>query len=148
MALDADRRQPIRIEADRVEIDEQKGTSTYTGSVQVRQGTLRLEAERVVVHRGREALERIVARGAPATFRQQPEGADYLIRGQARQLRYNAAAATVELTGEAHIWQGRDEFSGARVVYELERERVRAEGGADDGRVRAVIHPRQEDGTE
>jgi lipopolysaccharide export system protein LptA len=147
-ALDSDRRQPIEIEANRVEIDERKGTSTYTGDVQVRQGTFQLTAARVVVRRGGEALERIVAHGNPATFRQQPEGADYLVRGQARELRYDAPGGTVQLTGEAHIWQGRDEFSGARVVYELERERVRAEGGEGDGRVRAVIHPKQEEGAQ
>lgn len=144
-ALESDRGQPIQIEADRVEIDERQGTSTYTGDVQMRQGTLRLSAARVVVHRGGEALRHVVAYGDPATFRQQPEGADYLVRGQARELRYDAQAGEVQLTGQAHIWQGRDEFSGARVVYELERERVRAEGGEQNGRVRAVIHPKQEE---
>lgn len=145
-ALTSDRQQPIRIEANRVEIDERQGTSTYTGSVQVTQGTFRLNAERVVVQRGKEAVQRIVAHGEPATFRQQPEGADYLIRGQAQELRYEAGDGTVALTGGAHLWQGRDEFSGARVVYELERERVRAEGGTGDGRVRAIIHPQQRSG--
>lgn len=147
-ALESDRQQPIQIEANRVEIDEREGTSTYIGNVQVQQGTLQLTAGRVVVHRGQEGLQRIVAFGDPAAFRQQPEGADYLIRGQARELRYDAGGGTVELTGEAHIWQGRDEFSGARVVYELERERVRAEGGSGDGRVRAIIHPQQDDGAQ
>lgn len=147
-ALESDRAQPIQIEANRVEIDEREGTSTYIGNVQVQQGTLQLKAGRVVVHRGQEGLQRIVAYGDPASFRQQPEGTDYLIRGQARELRYDAGAGTVALTGEAHIWQGRDEFSGARVVYELERERVRAEGGAGDGRVRAIIHPKQNDGAQ
>jgi lipopolysaccharide export system protein LptA len=146
IALTSDRQQPIRIEANRVEIDERQGTSTYIGSVQVTQGTFRLNAQRVVVHRGREAVQRIVAHGDPATFQQQPEGADYLIRGQARELRYEAGDGTVALTGAAHLWQGRDEFSGARVIYELERERVRAEGGSDNGRVRAIIHPQKKGG--
>lgn len=143
-ALSSDREQPIHIEANRVELDERARTSTYTGSVQLRQGSLRLEADRLVVHRGEQSVQRMVAQGQPATFRQRADDSDTLIRAQADTMLYRADAGTFELTGDAHLWQGRDQFSGARIVYELERERVRAEGGADDGRVRVIIHPEQE----
>jgi lipopolysaccharide export system protein LptA len=141
-ALASDREKPIQIEADRVVIDEKQRISTYEGNVELVQGTLRLTAARVEVYRGEE-LERVVATGAPVTFRQQPdEGKE--IRGQSQRADYLAPKSTIELTGEAHLWQGNDEFSGPRIMYDAERSVVRAEGqGGSGGRVSATIHPRK-----
>jgi len=141
LALASDREQPIRIQADRVVIDEKQRVSTYEGNVELVQGTLRVTAARVEVYRGEE-LERLVATGAPVTFRQQPdEGKE--IRGQSQRADYQARNSVIELTGDAHLWQGNDEFSGPRIVYDAERSLVRAEGQGKGGRVNATIHPRE-----
>jgi len=145
-ALSSDRDQPIHVEADRVEIDEQEKTSDYTGNVRLRQGSLQLRADRLAVHRSGDSVQLITARGRPATFQQRADENDAFIRGEANEVLYKAESGTIELRGNAHLRQDRDEFSGARIVYELERDRVRAEGGTDNGRVRAIIHPKRENG--
>ncbi len=137
-ALESDRQQPIHIQADRVLVDETRKISTYTGNVELTQGTLHVTAEQVEVHRAEKGIRQLVATGAPVTFRQRPDGAEDDVRGQANRVEYYADKALVDLIGEAHLWQGRDEFSGPRISYESDRNRVRAAG---DGRVRAIIHP-------
>lgn len=138
VALQSDREQPIRIQADRVLVDEARKVSTYEGNVELTQGTLHVTAERVEVLRSANGVERLVATGAPVTFRQRPDDSDDDIRGQAARVEYSAASALLELIGDAHLWQGRDEFSGPHISYESAANRVRAEG---KGRVQAIIHP-------
>ncbi|MBA1331005.1 LptA protein, partial [Candidatus Endoriftia persephone str. Guaymas] len=50
-ALSGDREQPIYLEADSVEIDEASGVSVYIGNVVVSQGSMRLEADKMWIHR-------------------------------------------------------------------------------------------------
>ncbi|MGE0080692.1 MAG: lipopolysaccharide transport periplasmic protein LptA [Thiohalomonadaceae bacterium] len=144
-ALQSDREQPIHIQADRVLVDEARKVSTYEGNVELSQGTLRVTAERVEVLRSGNGVERLVATGAPVTFRQRPDNSEEDIRGQASRVEYTAASALLELIGDAHLWQGRDEFSGPRISYESGQNRVRAEG---EGRVRAIIHPQNGKGAQ
>lgn len=147
LCLGTDRNQPMHIRADRVELDEKTGVSTYRGAVELTQGSLRLTADALTVQRAADKVERVIADGSPATFRQRPDNADHDIRGQALHLEYRSGDATVELTGQARLWQDKDEFSGTHIVYEADRNRVRANGGeAGDGRVHAIIHPQREEG--
>jgi lipopolysaccharide export system protein LptA len=137
--LAADRQKPIEIQADRVVIDEKQHVSTYEGNVELTQGSLRVNAARVEVRRGEE-VDRVIATGEPVTFRQQTdEGRE--VRGQSRQVDYAAASSTVELTGDAHLWQGNDEFAGPKITYDTQRSLVRAEA-QEGGRVSATIHPK------
>jgi lipopolysaccharide export system protein LptA len=140
-ALQSDREQPIHIQADRVTVDETSKISTYEGNVELTQGSLHVTAERVEVHRATEGVQRVVATGAPVTFRQRPDNAQEDVRGQAQRVEYTGDKALLELIGEAHLWQGRDEFSGPRISYESDKNRVQAAG---EGRVRAIIHPQND----
>ncbi len=48
-AFTAGSNEPIRIQSDRAELDEQKGLSTYTGDVVITQGSSVLESDKVIV---------------------------------------------------------------------------------------------------
>jgi lipopolysaccharide export system protein LptA len=48
----------------------------------------------------------------------------------------------VVLTRDARLWQDQDEFRGARIVYDLERETLDAIGG-EEGRVQVILTPRE-----
>lgn len=144
-ALQSDRNQPIHIQADRVLVDEARKVSTYEGNVELSQGTLRVTAERVEIVRSSNGVERLVATGAPVTFRQRPDNSDEDIHGQAHRVEYTAANALVELIGDARLSQGQDEFSGPRISYESDQNRVRASG---EGRVHAIIHPQNGKGSQ
>lgn len=146
-ALESDREQPIHVRADRVEMDNRSGVSTYRGNVTLEQGSLHLAADRLVVHRSGSELERIEAEGRPVRFRQRPEGASADIEGEALRLEYRAAEDRLLLRGSAWVQQGGDRFSGERIDYDIVHSRVQAQGngeGAGDGRVHAIIQPRSD----
>ena len=61
-ALQSDSQQPINLTADRAEMDDSKGISTYTGSVKLIQGSLTLTGERLIVETVDGATEMITNR--------------------------------------------------------------------------------------
>lgn len=135
-----DRNQPIYLEADRVEMDDVKGISVYTGAVKVSQGTMLLRGDKVVVYTQNREPARYVASGAPAHFEQQPKAQQAAIVATARELDYNVKTETLELRGGARLTQGRDSFEGERMSYDSARSLVTAAGGSG-GRIRMVIQP-------
>ncbi len=141
-ALEADRQQPISIKAERVSIDERRGVSTYSGAVEMRQGSLTLEAERVEVRRKGESLESLHAEGQPARFSQLPEGRSEKVMGEARRIDYITTEGLVRLRGGALLRQDGDRFSGEQIDYDLGRDHIQAEGG-EGGRVEVLFLPPQ-----
>lgn len=142
-ALDSDRDQPMHLEADSVTIDDQQKISRYSGSVQMRQGSVRATADEITVHSNDEGPQRIILVGAPATFRQRPEGKEQDAYGRATRIEHDTEREVTVFIGEARFWQGQEEFAGERIEYDASRDRVRAQGSADGtGRVRIVIQPK------
>jgi lipopolysaccharide export system protein LptA len=142
--LSGDRQQPIELEADGVEFDEGRNRSIYRGNVILVQGSLRLEADRVIVqHRDRQPA-RIIAEGRPVRFQQQPDDQDGLIRGRALRTEYVVDSEEVVLIGDALLTQGNDSFRSDRIVYDRVGARIKA-GAAAQGseRVRITITPPQ-----
>lgn len=147
-ALTSDRQEPAYIEADRAEFNDKTGVGRYQGGVVLDQGTLHVEAETLVVHRRDGALSRVIADGEPARFRQLPDDSEQMMHGRSLHIEYDTANSVVTLEGEARVWQGEDQFTGDRIVYDTEAGTVQAEGGetSKDGRVHAIIHPETENG--
>ena len=73
LALSSDRHQSIIIHSDSAERDETKGTTTYSGNVVMQQGSMRIEADEVVIVNDKSKVTQIVATGKPARYQQQPE---------------------------------------------------------------------------
>lgn len=144
-ALKSDRDQPMDIAADRVDIDDNKGISTFRGNVLVTRGTLRITGEVVVVHRTAEGeLQRIIATGNQASYQQRPDNKQKDVVAHANRIVYNANSEIVDLTKQARIVQGGDTFSGAHLVYNAGQDKVTATGNGDDkGRVRVRLQPKQ-----
>ena len=69
-AFDLDSDVPIKVNADHARLDDNQGIATYTGDVILTQGETRLDADRVVLFRNAEGLNRIEATGNPAHYRQ------------------------------------------------------------------------------
>ena len=146
LALSSDKQQPIHIEADSVVIDDAKGTAVYRGNVRYTQGSTHLEAEEVTVYStDSQKVDKVVADGNPATFRQRPDDQEQDMRGQAAHIEYFAADERVILENDAHLWQGKNEFAGSRIEYDTAKETVKARKAEDDkGRVQVIIQPRQQ----
>ncbi len=119
---------------------------TYTGHVIVRQGGIEMRADKVVVYSKEGELQRITAQGQPAHYLQ--ERADgKVVKGSSQRMEYNANNKQVLLLGKAQFWQGGNRFSGNRIQYDPDAERVLANAGAanktgEQQRVTVILQPR------
>jgi len=146
----ADRDIPVNVEADSVEIDDQKKKAIFVGNVVLTQGTLMLKADRIVVTQGESGFQSGIAYGKPAYFRQKREGSDDFIEGEAERLEYDGEAEKVELFSNAKLKRGGDEVRGAYISYSALTEFFEvnsgdgsaAAPGSPRARVRAIIQPR------
>lgn len=147
-ALSSDKEQPIHIEADSVVIDDARGVATYRGNVHYSQGSAHLNADEVIVYSAdRKQVDKVEAKGSPATFRQRPDNKDEDIRGQSLRIDYFANEERIVLETDAHLWQGQNEFTGDRIEYRSNEEVVKALKAPDSkSRVQVVIQPRPSNG--
>lgn len=149
----ADRDQPVNIEADRVEIDDQKKEAVFVGNVVLTQGTLMLKADRIIVDQDESGFQSGIAFGSPAYFRQKREGFEDFIEGEAERLEYKGKEEKVELFVNAKLKRGGDEVRGNYISYSalteffevLGKEPGSGAEGSSGGRVRAIIQPRNSD---
>jgi lipopolysaccharide export system protein LptA len=142
----ADRDKPVNLEADSVTLDDVKKVSVYQGNVILSQGTLILRADRVQVTQTESGLDKIVATGRPAAFRQKVDGRDEFIDGFASRIEYDSVNSQLELIGQARLRRNGDELRGEQISYNANTEFYKVVGQPDaktpSGRVRAVIRPK------
>ena len=139
VALEGDDKQPVLIEADKVEVDEGKSTSLYIGHVQVDQGSMRLLADRVTVHHhGDRRIKYIIARGEPAFYKQTLDDNQGEMQAFAKRMDYDAERDELILTGDALVIQGKDRIASDRIVYDRGNARVQA---GDGSRVKITFNP-------
>jgi lipopolysaccharide export system protein LptA len=141
LALESDRTQPIQVEADSAEIDDGKGVSTYQGNVVIRQGSIRIEADRVTVQQKGSGSEKVTAVGSPVRFQQQPDKGE-LVKARAKRAEYAIDSELLYLLGDAVLIQGSDNFRSDRIIYDRGHAVVKA-GAAAQGkqRVQMTIQP-------
>jgi lipopolysaccharide export system protein LptA len=140
-ALQTDKDQPIMVEADSVEINDATGVSTYQGNVIIRQGSIKIQADKVQVHQARGDARKVIADGSPVKFEQQPDEGK-LVRGEARRAEYEMDGEILYLIGEAELHQGNDSFRSDRITYDRGRAMVKAGASAEGKeRVRMTIEP-------
>lgn len=138
-ALDDDQYQPMYIEADAAELDEQQLTSLYIGRVEVTQGSMRITADEVLVHHKEDRrLRKIIAIGNPVNYRQLLDDDPDEVKGRARRMEYEADREELTLIDDAVLTQGEDRFASDRIVYNRLTDRVTA-GGSAQGRERVKI---------
>ena len=150
-AFELDSDIPIKVTADNARLDDNRGIATYTGDVELEQGETHLSAERVVLYRDENGLNRIEAFGNPARYRQPSREGEGEGETDARALNITWSAADQRLIFErqAVIEQNGNLFRGDIIHYDTARRVVTAQGGADSGegsgRVEMVIQPRSTD---
>jgi lipopolysaccharide export system protein LptA len=158
VALTADRRQPIVVEADQPgSLDLQRQVVVFNGKVQIEQGTMRIEADRVEVRELPGGARAAVATGKPARYRQQRDVPGEWVEGTADRIEYDGEAGTLRFVGNGGVRRLRDgvvadEITGAVITWDDRAEVFSVEGsatapGTPGGRVRAVLTPRVPDPT-
>lgn len=145
-ALPSDSEQVINFQADRLEMDETRRILTYSGSVEMVQGSMKIFADKVVIVRDGNRTSRIVATGQPARYSQIAQPGEEPIVAKARRMEYDVEGKTLHLIDEASIVQKGTSLTGKRIDYDVKRALVKAEGsqkGDSDDRVRMIIPPEQ-----
>ena len=144
--LDADRDQPINIEADQASLNDKTGFSVYEGNVRLQQGTLVFTGNKMTVQLTDKKLDTIILTGTLATYVQRPEGKVVDQHAEAERIEYYALDERVILLRKARIWEsGDEEFRSDRIVFNLKTDTVNAGGGGDSGRVHITLQPRDKD---
>ena len=146
----ADRERPINIESDTLHVDDAKKTAVYEGNVVLTQGTLLMTADRLNVRQDENGFtsSEALGQGKPVFFRQKQEAKDEYIEGIGNRIEYDAVTDVVKLIGNARVRRGDEEVRGNLIVYDAKTETYRAVGTTKEngnGRVRAVIKPKQKD---
>lgn len=155
----ADRAQPLNVAADRQAIfDLLKQVVTFSGNVVITKGSIVISADRVEVREAPDGYRTAIAIGSadrPASFRQKRDGVDEYVEGRADRLEYDEKHDTVRFVGNAVARRLRgtavaDEITGNLITYDNTTEVFSVSGGtpaaasaSPDGRVRAVLTPRE-----
>ncbi|HML80252.1 MAG TPA: lipopolysaccharide transport periplasmic protein LptA [Thiomonas arsenitoxydans] len=160
LAAQADRNQPIHIEADAMRYDDVHQTSVFTGNVVVTKGSLVLRAATVDVRQAPDGYQYATAIAAPgqlATFQQQldtaPGQPTQTMDGAAQRIEYDGKTDVVTLRGQAmlsRLIDGKlaDRSQGNVIAYNQITDVFTVEGGAQGatatnpgGRVRVMLTP-------
>ncbi|HEU0277178.1 MAG TPA: lipopolysaccharide transport periplasmic protein LptA [Rhodanobacteraceae bacterium] len=147
-AKQSDRSQPININADAFAGSQDSGKITFTGKVQMDQGTFHADGAQATGYtdpNDTSQWQRVVLTGTPAHF-QQTQDNGTLVHGQAQTLDYMVSENTVILTGAASVvQQGRGEFHGERLTYNTDTGAIQGSAAAG-GRVHITLQPRTQPG--
>jgi len=154
--LSTDFEQPIEIEADFAELDDQAGTTVYIGNVVLVQGSIVMTGDKLTAMFTPERdLEEANLEGRLATFRQTPDkGED--IEGEGAIIEMHAFDNMFFLTGKAKVTQGLRLTQGHRISYDTEKSiaTVRTSRSSNSSpntsdrpkdRVRIVIPPKEKE---
>lgn len=154
-ALSTDSQQPIQIEADFAELDDEAHTTVYVGNVVVVQGSIRMTGDRLRANFTEDKdLKDAFLEGRPATFKQTPDH-DEDVHGQAMQIEYHSQANLLNLIEKAKVTQGGRLFEGHRINYDTKQSIITARSlravqpdkderpKEGSGRVRIIIPPKK-----
>jgi lipopolysaccharide export system protein LptA len=129
------KKDPIYITADWMEVDQKKNTITYKGRVVTVQADMTMRSNSLTAYYdpGMKQMKQIVAEGnVQATQGNRIATGDKAV--------FDDKAKTVTLTGDPVMRQGNSQVSGTRIIYYVDQDRAVAEG-KDQIRVRATIFP-------
>lgn len=124
------------------DLDFQDSLWEFSGNVRIDGEASRIRSDTALLKFRDHQMVRASVEGAPATFERDKTEEHRAISGGANLIEYDFVAGRLTLTGNARIVDGTNEVLGARLLYELESERLIA--GSDDSgdnRVRITVTP-------
>jgi len=143
---------PVKIEADKLDIQDAEQTGTFTGNVFVQQGDMTLRTSRLVVHYTGSATDRGGGDGKPAAGGDQKINrlearGKVLVRSRDQEATgewadYDVATRNIKLGGSVVLSQGPNVLRGEELLIDLNTGKSRltntARGG---GRVQGLFLP-------
>jgi len=146
-AAKADREAPTKIDADRLDHDEQRLVTVFTGNVVLTKGSLVLRGDRLELRQQPDGTSQGVVTGKPARFRQKREGVDEWMVGESLQIDYDSKTEIAILSEQAVMRRlagesAMDQVAGDRVVYNNVTEVYGVEVKPGQTRARMTLMPR------
>ncbi len=144
----ADRDKPMHLEADQVVVDDARQISTFTGNVQLSQGTMVIRGDKIVVTQDQDGFKLGTAYGHTASFRQKRDGVDEYVEGYGDRIEYDTRTEVINFYSNARIKRNRDDVRGEHITYSAKTEifSVNSSGTTQTNttstRVRAVLQPK------
>jgi len=145
----ADSDKPLFLESDQVLIDNAKNISTFTGNVQLTQGTMLIHGDKIVVTQDKDGFKHGTIFGKPASFRQKRQGLNEYVEGNGERIEYDTHSEAVNLYGQAHVKRGLDDVRGEHITYNIKTEIFQVSNGGSTNpgdtptkRVRAILQPK------
>jgi lipopolysaccharide export system protein LptA len=114
-SLPDDRNQPIEIQANSADRSTKTGITTYTGNVDMKQGSIHVTADVVVLNSENNELSKIVATGKLATYEQQLTGPDDKVEARAERIHFDIHQDRVTLEGSGNLTQKGGSISGEHI---------------------------------
>jgi len=136
-AFEFNKKDPIYITADWMEVDQVKGTIVYKGRVVAVQADMTMRSDMLTAYYDQEMkqMKQVVLDGkVNATQGTRVATGDRAV--------FDDKAKTVTLTGNPVMRQGNNQVSGAKVVYFIEQDRAMVESDGKT-RVSATIFPEE-----
>ena len=141
MALESDRQKPLEVSANSTEGTLGDGVTTLRGSVDIRQGTLRITADEAEVKKIDGRVASVTFRGQPAFLEQEIEEQG-LVQATANVIDYQVASGIVTMTGNADVKHPQYQISGELLTYDLNIQHF--QGSSDqngNGRIHILLDP-------
>jgi len=144
LALQTDRKQPIKIEAGKASIEKKTGISTYSNNVMVRQGSMRITADKITIYTREGKLVKMTALGKPTTFQQKTNNKNKSIDASAMKMTFHANSNIAIFENNAVLKQGGNTFTSNRIVYNIGKDQVNAGKKSGGDRVTITIQPAEQ----
>lgn len=143
----ADRDKPTTIDSDRLNHDDQKQITIFTGNVVLTKGTLILRGDRMEMWQDSAGHYYGVITGKPARFRQKREGIHEFMEGESLRIEYDGKEDLVTLISNAVLrrLEGdilRDRVAGDRLTYNNLTEKYQVDSSDGQGRSRMFLMPK------
>ncbi len=140
MALESDRKQPLEINADATEGTLGDGKAVLSGSVEMRQGSMLVQADVAEVEKVDGRVRYVVLTGKPVHLEQEIEE-EGLVQANALKIEYEVATGIITLTGDAEVIHPQYHVSGEELKYDMNLQHFQGSGGDGNGRIRIQLDP-------
>lgn len=131
LALDTDHNQMLEIQSNTAELDENKGTAIYRGAVELSQGSLLITAQTLTIYNSAEGVSKVIAEGDPAKYSQTINENKEPVHAHAMEITYYPADEKLVLSKHAKLTQGGSLFEGDKIDYDIQKQRLTANGGTN-----------------
>lgn len=141
-ALSTDKNQPVYIDSDSQQVDLKKAKVVFEGKVKLRQGSIVIDADKLIVYRNLKTgeLKEIEAYGNLVQFSQKMDDGK-MVNGESKELYYSTEKDELTMIDQAMLSQDGSKIRGKKIRYKITKQELIADSNKTGGRVSTVILP-------